>query len=150
MNVTLASHSAIRGVHQGILERKEVYTIPHVLAKRAMALSRGLRYAYFDDDRIKIDSQRMLMFAAKGWTCCECGLKGAYFAKECYLTTQYKKHWTLYLYAINDKGEEVLMTRDHIRPRSRRGRNKLKNYAPMCTTCNNRKGSKMKEVEINE
>jgi hypothetical protein len=139
MSYTLTTASFIRGVHQGILERKEIYSIPQVLGKRATALSRGLRYAYFGDNRIKVDSQRLLLFAEKGWRCCECGLEALYFAKERHNSFM---GWNLYLYGVNKQGEEVLMTRDHIKPRSRGGRNRLHNYAPMCTCCNGRKGSK--------
>ena len=50
------------------------------------------------------------------------------------------------LYAINEKGEEVLMTKDHIEPKSLGGKNSLNNYQTMCTICNCEKGSKIENV----
>jgi len=38
-------------------------------------------------------------------------------------------------------GHEVLMTKDHIIPKSKGGKNTLKKYQTMCTHCNCRKGS---------
>jgi 5-methylcytosine-specific restriction endonuclease McrA len=50
----------------------------------------------------------------------------------------------LNLYAIKD-GLEVLMTSDHIIPRSKGGPTILENLQPMCHICNGRKGNNMPE-----
>lgn len=49
-------------------------------------------------------------------------------------------HWNLY--ALKE-GEEVLMTKDHIIPKSKGGRNHLSNYQPMCQKCNQEKDDKL-------
>jgi 5-methylcytosine-specific restriction endonuclease McrA len=48
------------------------------------------------------------------------------------------------LYAIDDNGDEILMTKDHIIPKSKGGRNHLSNYQPMCCVCNQKKDNKIK------
>lgn len=47
------------------------------------------------------------------------------------------------MYALNEHGHEVLMTRDHIIPRSRGGSEGLENMQTMCTKCNSKKGNKL-------
>ena len=42
---------------------------------------------------------------------------------------------------FNENGEEVLMTKDHIIPKSLGGKNTIYNLQPMCQFCNSRKGS---------
>ena len=44
------------------------------------------------------------------------------------------------LYAIGENGNWILMTKDHITPKSRGGRDHLSNLQTMCDQCNNRKG----------
>jgi len=46
----------------------------------------------------------------------------------------------LNLYGFDENGEEVLMTRDHIIPVSRGGKNHLSNYQVYCWKCNIGKG----------
>jgi 5-methylcytosine-specific restriction endonuclease McrA len=45
----------------------------------------------------------------------------------------------LNLYAVTETGERVLMTKDHIVPRSRGGANQHENYQTMCIICNQQK-----------
>lgn len=45
------------------------------------------------------------------------------------------------VYAINTKGEEVMMTSDHIVAKARGGGEGLDNRQPMCSVCNNGKGA---------
>lgn len=48
-----------------------------------------------------------------------------------------------YLYAVDQDGEEVMMTKDHIIPVSKGGKNTLENYQTMCRKCNVQKGNKL-------
>jgi 5-methylcytosine-specific restriction endonuclease McrA len=48
----------------------------------------------------------------------------------------------LNLYGIDSNGREVMLTKDHIIPRSKGGKNKLSNYQPMCIHCNKKKADK--------
>jgi 5-methylcytosine-specific restriction endonuclease McrA len=47
-----------------------------------------------------------------------------------------------FLYGKNSKGEEVLLTKDHIKPKSLGGKNHHSNYQTMCVDCNVEKASK--------
>jgi hypothetical protein len=47
------------------------------------------------------------------------------------------------LYAIDKNGNEILMTKDHIVPKSKGGANALYNYQPMCSHCNAEKADVM-------
>jgi 5-methylcytosine-specific restriction endonuclease McrA len=103
------------------------------------------------DSLIHISSNRIRTFS-KGVTCVRCGIKGAFFAAEVHERdikrlkggvdpTEYRLH--LNLYAIEEMtGKEVLMTSDHILPKSRGGGDGLDNRQPMCVKCNGIKGDK--------
>jgi 5-methylcytosine-specific restriction endonuclease McrA len=85
--------------------------------------------------RVKISSYRLVTF--KHNPCCvSCGICGSFFALE--NTNGETPH--LEFYAISD-GKEVLMTKDHIIPVSRGGKDHLDNYQTMCCVCNSAKGN---------
>jgi 5-methylcytosine-specific restriction endonuclease McrA len=134
MNLTQLVASATRGIYQDAFPRGSVFSIHNVMRRRKLALEKGRNYAYFDDYKMNMTSHRLTTFAKKGCTCYACGLVGSYFAVECKMGK-----WTLNLYGVNDKGEEVLMTRDHIYPKSLGGKNELTNHDTMCIICNNKK-----------
>ena len=46
---------------------------------------------------------------------------------------------------IDDNGEEILMTKDHILPRSKGGIDDISNYQTMCKLCNEAKGNKLED-----
>jgi len=90
--------------------------------------------------------------------CVECGLQGIYFALERCIRRVAKKakgvrggytftiktmpdaEWHFNLYALREDGVEILMTKDHIVPKSKGGPNAMFNYQLMCQKCNSRKG----------
>lgn len=89
----------------------------------------------FDGHAIKMGSHRYWTFSEKGCTCVECGLEGTFFVKEKNPdVTRETYHFNLY--AIDDEGDEVLMTKDHIVPVSLGGPNHVSNYQTMCLPCN--------------
>lgn len=92
-----------------------------------------------DGDIIKGNSQRYQLFFTKGTKCVCCGIEGKYFAKEKRIKD---KSYHLNLYGLDDNGQEVLITKDHIIPKSRGGKDELENYQTMCVRCNKRKGNK--------
>lgn len=126
--------------------RKSVYSVDQVLAKVVHhAITPQTKKAAkrdFDGDMIGMGSQRYQVFKYKGTTCVCCGLKGSYFAKE---RQRNVETYHFNLYGINEDGLEVLMTKDHIIPKSKGGKNELENYQPMCTICNREKADKMPE-----
>jgi len=136
------------------LERKETY-IPDTIFN--LMLDNKEEFI-LDGDSIKLSSMRYRTFLNKGIKCVVCGIEGKYFAKERhYKVNKVKKNkkiiskkrvtndkapYHLNLYAIDDKGEEVLMTKDHIIPKSKGGSEKLDNMQTMCTFCNCEKDNK--------
>jgi 5-methylcytosine-specific restriction endonuclease McrA len=93
---------------------------------------------------VKMGSSRYRCFAKFGITCVCCGIEGRYFALE----RDYKSaRFHFNLYAIDADGDEILMTKDHIVPKSKGGKNHLSNYQPMCVTCNRDKGAKFPSMK---
>lgn len=83
-------------------------------------------------------------------TCVKCGREGALWllqAHHCWTDDDGNIHLRetphLNLYAVNDNDTLVLMTRDHIIPRSKRGADILENLQTLCTICNAEKADKL-------
>lgn len=98
----------------------------------------SLRETEIAGEKIFTFSDRYKVFFTKGYKCAKCGLEGSFFALE--KNTPEDGRYHLNLYAKKDE-EEILMTKDHIIPRSRGGKNSLDNYQTMCTICNCKKGN---------
>ena len=85
------------------------------------------------------ESLRYKMFYQKGIKCACCGKEGTYFKLEIERgqdeTTTNRRHFNLY----TDDG--VLMTKDHIVPKSKGGQDTVSNMQPMCVHCNKAKGN---------
>ena len=127
------------------LIRKETYSIDEVRDKvKDILFEEDKRNAKvdFDGDLIKGNSQRYQTFFTKGCKCVVCGVEGKYFAKERHLQD---KTYHLNLYAVDDNGDEILMTKDHIIPRSKGGIDDISNYLTMCKLCNEAKGNKLED-----
>lgn len=121
--------------------RKKIYSIEetfNLLGDRIFITYPRRKYDKFDDEEIRINSQRYQLFKAKGTTCVTCGLKGTYFALEKAGKTE---RYHLNLYGIDKNGKEIMITKDHIIPKSKGGLDKLENYQVMCECCNSRKGN---------
>lgn len=121
--------------------RKKTFPIQDVLSKILPLDSK--EKVLFDGIPVKMKSDRYRLFA-QSLTCVTCGIVGEFFALETIVDkkgnlVQGTYHFNLY--AINSEGKEVLMTKDHIIPRSRGGKDHLSNYQTMCYCCNQEKGS---------
>jgi 5-methylcytosine-specific restriction endonuclease McrA len=92
-----------------------------------------------DGHAAKITSLRFRMFALKGTKCVYCGVEGQYFAYEKPSICPPKTGWHLNLYGIDENGDEVMLTMDHIHPKSKGGKDILSNVQPLCTICNGKK-----------
>lgn len=101
----------------------------------------GTYRAEIAEDKIKMSSHRLWTFFETGLTCVECGAEGEFFAKE--KNTEEENRYHLNLYAVKN-GEEVLMTKDHIKPKNQGGDDRIDNYQTMCKECNEEKGAKQK------
>jgi hypothetical protein len=91
---------------------------------------------------VPMGSHRYELFATKGIKCVDCGVEGSYFALEKDITDSTSR-FHLNLYGKDKDGNEVMITKDHILPRSKGGKNSLSNYQPMCYECNQKKADKV-------
>lgn len=125
------------------LERKSIHSIEQIreLTKDVL-FEEDKRNAKveLDGDIIKGNSQRYQTFFKKGTKCVFCGIEGKYFAKE---KVSSDKSYHLNLYAIDENSNEVLMTKDHILPKSKGGKDEIDNYQTMCIRCNVAKGNNL-------
>lgn len=112
------------------------HTVQAILAP----LAAGHKYVELEGGhRVKLTSSRLRLFLKKGVVCCRCGVEGNEFRLESH--TVEPPH--LNLYAVSEDGKAILMTKDHILPKSMGGLNTLNNYQTMCQPCNGSKGSKL-------
>lgn len=84
---------------------------------------------------VKMNSDRYLLFQ-KNRNCVVCGLEGTKMMLDINPGDNLP-HFNLY---GEENGRLVLMTKDHIVPKSKGGKNELDNYATCCSVCNNLKG----------
>lgn len=95
----------------------------------------------YDGHIVKMNSTRYFCFKTHGTKCVNCGIIGTRFALERVIHSNTEKYH-FNLYAVKKDGSEVMMTKDHIIPKSKGGSNKLDNLQPMCIKCNSKKGNK--------
>ncbi|MHA1948244.1 MAG: HNH endonuclease [Candidatus Thorarchaeota archaeon] len=101
--------------------------------------SAGIRKEYVVRDTthyVRMNSHRYFIFASSR-NCSACGLKGTKMLLEQHPNDNYP-HFNLY---GEENGELILMTKDHVIPKSHGGKDRHSNYQTMCCTCNNLKGS---------
>ena len=86
-------------------------------------------------------SLRYMNFYQHGVTCVACGRVGTHF-KLCGDSRANRRHFNLY----TDDG--VLMTKDHIIPKSKGGMDIVSNMQTMCACCNRKKGNSHPTIKI--
>lgn len=97
--------------------------------------------------QMKSPSPRLRLFSRGNITCVNCGVEGYMFYMEKNAADLVAEpHLTLY--GKTKDGKEVMMTWDHIIPRSIGGGNSPANAQCMCTTCNENKGANLTIFEI--
>jgi hypothetical protein len=125
------------------LIRKEIMPVNHILPhiiftpKELSANSHPEALVSIGGDLVNMTSIKLQTFKKNGVRCRICACKGSYFAKEKYAGEPY---FHLNLYAAKD-GREVLMTKDHIIPVAKGGRDRLNNFQTLCVDCNKKKAS---------
>jgi len=134
------------------LERKEdrKYCIDEVLKHAIYTKLKKAVRKNFDGDMVKVNSKRLMCFKKSGIKCVACGIEGEYFYKE---RTGYKDksknrgpfHFNLY---GMKEGEEILMTKDHVFPKSKGGPDTSNNLQTMCAPCNTEKGCHTRQETI--
>jgi uncharacterized protein YkuJ len=75
--------------------------------------------------------------------CVACGISGSYAAIESNGGTPHINLW-----AVTKDGKHVMMTKDHIKPKSKGGSDDFSNLQTMCRDCNVRKGNGDKPESI--
>lgn len=85
--------------------------------------------------KLKSKDDRYLNFIENGFRCNKCGITGKYANLEC--NSRIGNH--LNVYGIDGSGKEVLLTKDHIYPKSKGGLDDIRNYQVLCERCNNKK-----------
>jgi len=118
--------------------RKKTYSIEEIFEQ----VNKGGKAFTLDGDSIRCSS-RYHLYSKKGTECANCGLEGTFFAKEKDKGSHpLYSRYHLNLYAQNQHGTEIMITRDHIIPKAKGGQNRMSNYQPMCKPCNEKKGDK--------
>jgi 5-methylcytosine-specific restriction endonuclease McrA len=120
---------------QRYIRKGRKYTPNEILFHVISLCGNRKRKIDFDGDMIKITSDRLVAFK-RSLECAGCGIKGMFFVKE---RGYSQKTFHFNLYAVKNCGEEVLMTKDHIVPKAKGGRNHPSNYQTMCRRCNEEK-----------
>jgi len=135
--------------------------IPHIFTKekRHNLRSKGISYNSVDwqiasqhtypviigekleNITISMGSHRYQLFEAKGTICVCCGTRGLFFAIERGIYDNPSK-FHLNLYGLDENMEEIMLTKDHVIPRSKGGENSLSNYQTLCYKCNQRKADR--------
>ena len=78
-------------------------------------------------------SLRYSVFYQKGCNCVKCGRKGSYFKLDITKDNPERRHFNLYT------EDDILMTKDHIKPKIAGGKDIVDNLQPMCSICNSAK-----------
>lgn len=119
--------------------KKERYPVQKILS----LIDPNKGRVILDGDIVRVGSMKLLTFKHKGIKCVDCGIEGSFFRKEQDKYSNAPHIWHLNLYAINEQGQNILMTKDHILPVSKGGKSHLNNLRPMCAVCNNYRENKI-------
>lgn len=92
---------------------------------------------------VKLNSLRLQCFK-KSLTCVRCGIVGSIMVLDKFRASSRIPSAHFNLYAEKD-GKWIMMTKDHIVPRSKGGSNHIDNLQTMCEYCNCKKGDTLEE-----
>jgi len=121
-----------------MIRKEEVYSPQDIIPLLVDAFNNGIETINIDGDVIRTKSERYRVFD-KSFKCSHCDIVGTRLYKE--KTNEDHNLYHFNLYGIDENDQEVLMTKDHIVPKSKGGRNSLDNYDTMCTICNKNKSN---------
>lgn len=94
-----------------------------------------------DGFNVRPKSLRYMTFYQKGIKCVCCGKKGTHF-KLCGDENSNRRHFNLYA------EDGTLITKDHIIPSSKGGRDTIDNMQTMCIDCNMKKGNDYPDIKV--
>ncbi len=98
----------------------------------------GRRYS------VRVNNTRYKLFVKMPYCVC-CGLKGSFFLLRANSSDLPAAYFTLC--GRDTSGDLVMLTRDHIVPKSKGGGNGLSNAITLCEHCNRRKGDHIVGIE---
>ena len=116
-------------------EIKEVFDMLDQEALNAPKITQGFKKGHeiiVDGYPVYGRSLRYSLFYQKGCDCVKCGRKGSYFKLE-ESDNPERRHFNLY------SEDNILMTKDHIKPKIAGGKDIIENLQPMCSICNSEK-----------
>lgn len=91
--------------------------------------------------KVRMDSMRYKVFA-RSLYCIKCNIKGSVFLLQRIEDKSINNDTAHFnLYAKDDNGNLILMTQDHIIPKSKGGKDHLNNLRTMCSSCNCKRGN---------
>lgn len=90
---------------------------------------------------VNLSSLRLKCFK-RSKVCARCGLEGVIMSLDSFKSSLDRSGYHFNLYSVFE-GKLRLMTKDHITPKSKGGRDHLNNLQTMCDQCNNKKGDTM-------
>ena len=116
----------------------EVFSLLDKEALNAPRISNGFKKGHeitVDGYPVYSRSLRYSVFYQKGCDCVKCGRKGSYFKLEGGRDGDNieRRHFNLYT------EDNILMTKDHIKPKIAGGKDIVDNLQPMCSICNGEK-----------
>jgi len=116
--------------------REGIYRVDEVLPYIGLKTVRD-----YDGHEVKMWSQRYFVFR-NNLSCVRCGLTGEFFAleRDRYNNTNNGNRFHFNLYGYDNDKNEIMLTKDHILPKSKGGTDTLDNYQTMCIVCNQNKG----------
>ena len=127
--------------------RKRTFSIQEILPFIRIGNSGLPVHRVYKDEEVRMNTATLKTFALHGTKCSKCELEGLYFALERTPNNKQDNKFHFNLYGKNEKGEEVLLTKDHILPKSKGGKSTQENLQTMCQVCNLDKGAKVVSVE---
>lgn len=122
------------------------FDLDQVLPLIGVRTSKGdFRYKVEVDGKshvVKLGSHRLLLFK-ENLNCVKCQRIGSYFLLE-QDEGHARPHFNLY------SKDDILMTKDHIIPKSKGGSNDMSNYQTMCAECNAEKADRVETEEVSD
>ena len=113
---------------------KKKFDFQNIKKKYELSTVNEKKTIKLEDYEINFTSLRLQTFFKKGNSCVKCGRIGKYFKLQ-----KSRKDIKFHLGLWSE--DNVQLTKDHIQPKSKGGKNNLKNMQCMCEICNNAKGN---------
>ena len=112
---------------------KSLYTAEYITWKLETSQGLNSKIELYDGFIVNV-SATLKLIRDKGCTCQKCGVVGTHFKID--------DNGGLNLFYLNDNGNCIIFTKDHIIPKSKGGMNHSSNYQLLCQECNNKKADK--------